>query len=170
MVVPDGCLSLLLAACSMLICYREMLWMLLVGEQMLTSSVTGASAAIRSLRVHTCCSEWDLTLPLPVLLLEVLLRYFQCSVVSALFSLPCLILIFICCFGFQASARVPPVRVRPRTLERPQQRPRTAPGDEGTSAGVAQAADVPSSSGSQTLPGRLACPPDLMTRCWLPTG
>ena len=72
---------------------------------------------------------------------------------------------------FQAPARVP-TRVRPRTLERPHQRPRIIPGGEGTSTGVPQAADVPSDSGSgsQTVLGRLRCPPDMMVRCWMPSG
>ena len=51
-VVPGGCLSLLLAACSMLTCCGEMLWMLPVGGWMLTSSVTGASVVIWSSHVH----------------------------------------------------------------------------------------------------------------------
>ena len=109
-------------------------------------------------------------LPLPRLLLEVLLlRYFQCSVMLAHFSLPCLILFLTCCSCFQAPTRAPPIRIRPRTLERPQQRPRTIPEGEGTSAGVTQGADVPSSSGSQTLLGRLGCPPGMMLRCWMPS-
>ena len=73
--VPDGCLLLFLAACFMVIRCGEMPWMPLAGEQMLTSSVIGASAATRSLRVHTCCSEWDRMRPPPELLLEALLRY-----------------------------------------------------------------------------------------------
>ena len=81
--VPDGCLLLLLAACFMVICFGEMPWMPLAGEQMLTSSVTGANAATRSLHVHTCCSEWDQMLLLPGFLLEVLLRYFRCFVILA---------------------------------------------------------------------------------------
>ena len=61
------------------------------------------------------------------------------------------------------------MRVRPRTLERPHQRPRIVPGGEGTPAGVPQAADVPSGSGSQTVLGKWGCPLDMMVRCWMPT-
>ena len=62
----------------------------------------------------------------------------------------------------QAPARVVVSHSRPRTLERSQQRPRTASGGEGTSTGAPQDTSGPSSSSSLTLLGCLACPPNSM--------
>ena len=70
----------------------------------------------------------------------------------------------------QAPTRVAVPRSRSHTWERSQQRPRTVSGGERTSTGAPQDTSGPSSSSSQTLLGRLACPPDSMIRGWVPPG
>ena len=79
--------------------------------------------------------------------------------------------IFTIPFHSQVSAQAP-VRPRPRVLERPQQRPRTASAGEGIPAGAPQGTAAPSSSipDSRAVLGRLGCPPDMMVHCLMPLG
>ena len=71
-------------------------------------------------------------------------------------------------FHFQALARAPSFHVRPTALKRPPQNPHTEQRGEGTSSN-APPTRGPSGSDSNALAGRLAAPPDLLTRCWLPS-
>ena len=67
----------------------------------------------------------------------------------------------------QAPTRAAVPRSRPRTLERSQHRPRTVSGKEGASTDIPRGTSGPSNSGSQTLLGCLAYPPDSMIRGWV---
>ena len=66
-------------------------------------------------------------------------------------------------------ARVPVSYPRPTVQGRPLQRPRIASEGEGTSSRAPIRASDPSSSSFQMIAGRLACPSDLMTQCWMPS-
>ena len=141
-------------------------------ERMLMSFMTGVSVATRSLPTFTYCREW-----VQLLLLHRSSQSINFSGELNILlnmqlnnSLNLHILSSFTVFYFQAPTRAPAPHPRPSTLERPQQRSHTVLVGESTSTGVPQSTSGPSSSSSQAVLGRLAYPPNLMTRCWMPSG